>query len=484
MAGRMKSQWDFGGELFAPAEVRRVLSVSEVTTTVRRLIEERVGSVWVTGEVTNFRAQSSGHFYFAIKDVNAQLSCVCFRDEARGSRQLLKDGAKVILHGDMTVYEARGQYQLLVREVELEGMGALQAAFERLKQKLNAEGLFDSARKRPMPEFVQRIGIVTSPTGAALRDVLHVISRRHSGLEIVLAPCRVQGQGAAQEIARGIEILNECSALGRTLDVILVTRGGGSLEDLWAFNEEVVARAIFASAVPVVSGVGHEIDSTISDFVADLRAATPSAAAELITEGMWQRRAWVGQALENLIELAGTHVRDSAEQLEWIRGRIARLHPRRQLQERWQRLDDTQTALFRATRQRLARQGDHWSSLATRLFRSGPARALVLQRDGFAGIHRRFLDASRHGLVAQQQRLRVAEARLKSLSPVSVLERGFSVTRDAVTGRVLRDSAGTTAGQSLVTQLRSGEVRSVITKEGAVEKKTGPRRKSAAEPGE
>jgi exodeoxyribonuclease VII large subunit len=484
MAGRIKSQWDFGGELFAPSEVRRVLSVSEVTTTVRRLIEERLGSVWVTGEVTNFRAQSSGHLYFAIKDVNAQLSCVCFRDEARGSRHLLKDGAKVVLHGDMTVYEARGQYQLLVREVELEGMGALQAAFERLKQKLNAEGLFDAARKRPMPAFVQRIGIVTSPTGAALRDVLHVIARRHPGLEIILAPCRVQGQGAAQEIARGIGTLNECSALGRALDVILVTRGGGSLEDLWAFNEEVVARAIFASAVPVVSGVGHEIDSTISDFVADVRAATPSAAAELITEGMWRRRAWVGEALARLIELAGARVRESAEHLEWLQSRIARLHPRRQLQERWQRLDDAQTALFRATRQRLVRQGELWSGLATRLFRSRPARVLVLQREVYAEMHRRFFESARRGLLVQQQRLRVAEARLKLLSPVSVLERGFSVTRDATTGRVLRDAAETRAGQSLITQLRTGAVQSVVAAEQDAAAKPGARRKSTATPGE
>src|SRR6185436_19382795 len=196
MAGRAKSQWDFSGELFPTAEMRRVFSVTEVTATVRRLLEERVGTVWVTGEISNLRAQSSGHLYFSLKDANAQLSCVCFRDEARATRHLLADGQKVVLHGEVTVYEARGQYQLLVHEVELEGVGALQAAFERLKQKLGAEGLFATERKRPMPSFIERIGIVTSPTGAAIRDVLHVIQRRQPSLGVVIASCRVQGQGA------------------------------------------------------------------------------------------------------------------------------------------------------------------------------------------------------------------------------------------------------------------------------------------------
>src|SRR5208282_4675979 len=296
---KAKSQWDFG-ELFPPSpgsfgatsptgQARRVLSVSELTAQVRSLLEKHIGSIWVTGEVTNLRVQSSGHIYFTLKDATAQLNCVLFSREKVPHRELLADGQKVLLQGDVTVYEARGQYQLIVRAVELQGVGALQIAFEKLKQKLAAEGLFAPERKRPLPKYPQRIGLVTSPTGAAIRDVLHVVQRRNPGLEIILAPCRVQGDGAADEIAAAIRLLNEFNVAQASglrekdsqagslchIDLILVTRGGGSLEDLWAFNEEVVARAIFESAVPVVSAVGHEIDFTISDFVADVRAATP-----------------------------------------------------------------------------------------------------------------------------------------------------------------------------------------------------------------
>ena len=244
-----------------------MLSVSELTWQVKRLLETEVGEVWVTGEVTNLRLQSSGHIYFTLKDAGAQLSCVLFRGEAKAERGLLQDGAKVTLQGEVTVYEPRGQYQLRVTKVELQGIGALQAAFEKLKQKLKAEGLFAPERKRPLPRYPQRVGLVTSPTGAAIRDVLHVVERRNPALEIILAPCRVQGEGAAEEIAAAIRLLNEFNAAqgiadsqspmaenAAPIDLILVTRGGGSLEDLWAFNEEVVARAIFESAL--AGGVG------------------------------------------------------------------------------------------------------------------------------------------------------------------------------------------------------------------------------------
>src|SRR5580765_1836601 len=234
----MKSQWDFG-ELF-PAEPRvverKVLSVTELTGQIRRLLEKQMGSVWVDGEITNLRIQSSGHIYFTLKDAGAQLSCVLFRGEHQVDRALLQDGRKITAQGEVTVYEPRGQYQLRVTAVELQGVGALQAAFEKLKAKLKAEGLFALERKRPLPRYPQRIGLVTSPTGAAIRDVLHVVERRNPGLEIILAPCRVQGDGAAEEIAAAIRLLNAFNARSSRplLDLILVTRGGGSLEDLWA----------------------------------------------------------------------------------------------------------------------------------------------------------------------------------------------------------------------------------------------------------
>jgi exodeoxyribonuclease VII large subunit len=281
MSKSSQSKWDFG-ELFAEEETRDVFTVSDLTTRVKRTLENQIGQVWVEGEISNLRAQASGHMYFSIKDARAQLTCVLFRGTRVGQRELMEDGQKVVLQGDLTVYEQRGQYQLIVRAVELQGVGALQVKFEKLKAKLQAEGLFDAETKQELPRFPQRIGIVTSLNAAALRDVLHVIHRRQPSLQIILAASRVQGQGAENEIATAVGQLNRWAS-SEPLDLILVTRGGGSLEDLWSFNEEAVARAIHASSVPVVSAVGHEIDFTISDFVADARAATPSAAAEIIT---------------------------------------------------------------------------------------------------------------------------------------------------------------------------------------------------------
>ncbi len=467
MGKQTKSQWDFGGELFPAQEMRRVFSVTEITGTVRRLLEEHVGSVWVTGEVSNLRAQSSGHLYFSIKDANSQLSCVCFRDEARGSRQLIEDGRKVVLKGDVTVYEARGQYQLMVKSVELEGVGALQLAFEKLKQKLAAEGLFAEARKRPIPELVHCLGLVTSPTGAAIRDVLHVIARRHPGLAIILAPCRVQGQGAAGEIAAAIQLLNEWSDRQSAIrnpqsaiDLILITRGGGSLEDLWAFNEEVVARAIFDSRVPVISAVGHEIDFTIADFVADLRAATPSAAAELLTEGMMRQCEWIAAAAAHLFEMAREQTGAKREHHLWLVSRLARAHPRRQLHERGQRLDDLQTSLARGTKKEWRRHQLALWNFAQRLARVKPSRSLGLRRQVLTELTRRLHEDARHALDTHRQRLREMETRLRLLSPEHVLERGFSITRDAATGAVLRDASQVQPGQKLKTRLHRGEIAS------------------------
>src|ERR1700722_5901675 len=247
MPKQTTSQWDFG-ELFPVEAMRRVLSVSELTADIRRLLEKQIGQVWVTGEITNCRPQSSGHVYFTLKDAAAQLNCIVFRTDPLANRAELQDGRKIILKGEMTGYEQRGQYQLRVLAVELQGVGALQAAFEKLKEKLAAEGLFALDRKRPLPRFPQRIGLVTSPTGAALRDVLHVAQRRNPALEIIFTPCAVQGPGAAAEIAAAIVRLNQWSEIsGQKLDLILLTRGGGSLEDLWAFNEEIGVREIVNS---------------------------------------------------------------------------------------------------------------------------------------------------------------------------------------------------------------------------------------------
>ena len=439
MSKQAKSQWDFG-ELFpveAQAAGRQVLTVSELTGQVKRLLEKSVGQVWVTGEVTNLRAQSSGHIYFTLKDAGAQLSCVLFRGVAVARRELLQDGQKVLLQGDVTVYEARGQYQMIVRAVELQGVGALQIAFEKLKQKLAAEGLFALERKRPLPKYPQRIGLVTSPTGAAIRDVLHVVQRRNPGLEIILAPCRVQGQGAAEEIAAAIKLLNEFNS---TLDLILVTRGGGSLEDLWAFNEEAVARAIFESAIPVVSAVGHEIDFTISDFVADVRAATPSAAAEIITEGVFASRQLVAELTQ----------------------RMARAHPRRRMNEHLQRLDDLQAGLLRYTRQGTKERLVACQNLATRLLRVRPVQLLKQRREALVASLRRLRELAHVHLRNQRNHFEAIGARLRLLGPEQVLARGYSITTEVESGRIIRRAKDTKPGQKLKTRVKEGEIRSVV----------------------
>lgn len=462
MSRSAKSQWDFG-ELFPTAASRQVLTVSELTTRVKRLLEQQIGTVWVSGEVTNRRAQSSGHIYFTLKDANAQLSCVLFRGAAvgRGVREALQDGQKVIVRGEVTVYEARGQYQLIAQAVELQGVGALQIAFEKLKQQLAAEGLFAPERKRPLPRFPRRIGVVTSATGAALRDVWHSVQRRHPGLALILAPCRVQGEGAATEIAAAIQRLNEFSAAGgedARLDAILVTRGGGSLEDLWAFNEEAVARAIYASALPVVSAVGHEIDFTISDFVADVRAATPTAAAEILTEDMFASREWVAGARTLLRQRLARQLERTAAEFRGVIERLARAHPRRRLTEWWQRLDDGRDGLGRATRQQVRAHGIAWRHLMRRLVQSRPARQLPQHWELLRQRRHALREAARRGVREARTRLGAVGAQLRLLGPEHVLARGYSITTDAATGAILRDAARVVPGQQLKTRLAAGAV--------------------------
>ncbi len=463
MSRKAESQWDFG-ELFPPEQTRRVLTVSELTTTVRQLLEKEIGEVWVTGEVTNLRAQSSGHIYFTLKEGGAQLNCVLFRGESVSHREFLQDGQKLILRGGLTVYEPRGQYQLIVRAVEPQGVGALQLAFEKLKRKLQAEGLFAQERKRPLPRYPQRVGLVTSPTGAAIRDVLHVIQRRQPSLEIVFAPCRVQGEGAAAEIAGAIRRLNQWSLTPSPvarLDLILVTRGGGSLEDLWAFNEEIVARAIFESALPVVSAVGHEIDFTISDFVADLRAATPSAAAEIITEGAFASRQLVAEAGRRLRRLIQGRLGLERDILEQIAQRLGRLHPRRRVQEQLQYLDDLLNSLARCVRQGWRDQHTAWFNLQQRLLRLKPSAGIAQRRQEVRDWERRLREQARKSLQSGRHALSNLQARLRLLGPDNVLARGYSITTDAASGKVLRSAGEVRIGQRLKTRLKSGEVRSI-----------------------
>ncbi|MFZ9853736.1 MAG: exodeoxyribonuclease VII large subunit [Limisphaerales bacterium] len=485
-----KSQWDFG-DLFAPrsgsagptstgrtrTEVPKavevdpnppagrpaVISVSELTQGIKRHLESRFGFIRVSGEISNHRLQASGHAYFVLKDATAQLGCVLFRSQSAASRVSLRDGLKVILGGELSVYEPQGKYQLRVTSVELEGIGALQAAFERLKARLQAEGLFDAARKRPIPAFPRRVGLVTSPTGAAIRDVLHVVGRRFAGLEFVLVPVRVQGEGAAPQIAEAIGSLNEWErAHPGSLDAILVTRGGGSLEDLWAFNEEVVARAISASAVPVISAVGHEIDFTIADLVADLRAATPSAAGELLTAGYVEAVGRLSVAARRLRVLTARTILTWGQRAEsWVL-RLERRHPRRQLETRIQQLDDTMAALVRGAGRGVRDAGSQVSSVVSRLLARRPQVVLERDRRRLLDVRRRLAAAvSRHRDRLRSRSDRAAQS-LRLLSPLQVLERGYSLTFEPSTGQLVRRVEGLRPGQRLQTRLADGVVDSVV----------------------
>src|SRR6266704_1222231 len=305
-------------------QTSKVFTVSELTRNIRGTLQSKFGAVWVQGEISNYKLHPSGHQYFTLKDQRAQIACVIWRDTMAPLRQPLADGAQVQIYGMVTVFEARGQYQLNVQILQPRGVGLLQAKFVALKRKLEAEGLFAPERKRPLPKFPRRIGIITSPTGAAIRDMLNVLRRRAPWLQILINPVRVQGTGAAQEIAVAIREFAMSNEAFAPLDLIVVTRGGGSIEDLWEFNEEIVARAIFNSAVPIVSAVGHEIDFTICDFVADLRAPTPSAAAELIVPDIASLRRHMDNCARALGRELFNRVRDAQQRLDHARETLRR----------------------------------------------------------------------------------------------------------------------------------------------------------------
>ena len=467
MPRKASSQWEFG-ELFDAKETRAVLSVSELTSTVRKLLEKQIGSTWVSGEISNLRVQASGHAYFSLKDEKAQLNCVLFRGEPVAGRTALDNGVMVILQGDLTVYEARGQYQLIVRALEFQGAGALQVAFEKLKRRLDEAGYFENERKRPLPRYPQKIGIVTSPTGAALRDVLHVIERRHPSLETVLAPCRVQGQGSAVEIAGRIRSLNDWSAqqsVEQKLDLVLATRGGGSLEDLWAFNEEIVADAIYQSDLPVVSAIGHEIDFTISDFVADVRAATPSAAAELITEGVYSSMGFIDSAPETLNRLASLGFSGLADDYNKLLQRLTRSRPIRKVQDQMQRIDDLNTSLNRTASSGFRKAKQDVDFLLRRLTQIKPGDSLRRLTESNEKNLTALRSVFGHRLSEKRARLDQLQAELKLLSPDQTIARGYSITTDSESGELIRNHKNLKSGQRISTRVKSGSFSSKIENE-------------------
>src|SRR5437660_4253437 len=329
----------------------KVLTVAELTRAIRDTLETKFGAVWVQGEISNYKQHPSGHQYFTLKDSRAQIACVIFRNAPLSIRQPLADGAQVQVYGNVSVFEARGQYQLSVEIVQPRGLGLLQAKFEALKRKLEAEGLFDPARKRALPRFPKRIGIVTSPSGAAIRDMLNVLRRRAPNVQVLISPVRVQGSGAGAEIATALNELAAPSPLWEPIDVIVLARGGGSIEDLWEFNEEIVARAIFHSAIPVVSAVGHEIDFTIADFVAELRSPTPSAPAELSVSDSAELGRRVNELANCLQKYLRNFLQQNQTRLRFLSERTLARELMQRMRDAQQRLDLTTESLLRRLKQ-------------------------------------------------------------------------------------------------------------------------------------
>ena len=388
----------------------RVLTVGQLTALIEGTLESQFQAVWVSGEISEVSRPHSGHVYFTLKDSQAQIRGVIWRSTAQRLRFKIEEGQQVVCLGDIDVYPPRGSYQLVVRQVEPKGLGALQLAFQQLQQRLSAEGLFDPRHKKPLPPFPRRVGFVTSPTGAAIRDFLEVAARRFRGVQILVIPARVQGECAADEIVRGIQLANR---LRPPLDVLVVGRGGGSVEDLWCFNEEAVVRAIFASRVPVVSAVGHEIDVTLSDLAADVRALTPSEAAERVIPSADELTARLHQfqrRMNSVLRSRATAARMRLDQL--ARSRVLR-NPKSLLSDLVRRVDELDQLALRAIQRRLAAASDRVGATA---------------------------------------------ARLESLSPLAVLSRGYSVTTRASDGQIVRDSGDVQPGEEIHTRLARGEV--------------------------
>jgi len=448
-----------GDSLQLPFQERRILSVSGLNREARMLVEGGLGTVWVEGEISNLSRPSSGHFYWSLKDAQAQVRCAMFRMANRTLAFELANGRQVLVRARASVYEARGEYQLIVDYVEEAGEGALRRRFEELKRRLAAEGLFETARKRAIPAMPRRIGVVTSPTGAALRDVLIALKRRFPATAVLIYPTAVQGAGAAEEIARTLQLADRRA----DCDVLILTRGGGSLEDLWSFNEEVVARAIAALTLPIIVGVGHEIDFTIADFVADLRAPTPSQAAELAVPDQLEWRKRFALIEQQLVQ--GARRRRMAEQrrFDTLAHRLSRCHPGVQLRERQQRLDELEARLKRALERRIEQRKIRLARLTTAVAHANPAHRLAEARDRWRTAQADLRRALLRLLERTQQRLLLADRALTSLSPLATLQRGYAIVADS-DGKLLTDSAATKAGASIDVRLARGSLAATVKK--------------------
>jgi exodeoxyribonuclease VII large subunit len=438
---------------------RRVYTVGELNAAIRGILDREFPDVWVSGEISSTKLATSGHYYFTLKERDAQIRCVCFRSTHRYLKFKPQDGVAVVARGRVDVFEARGEYQLLVEFLEPQGHGALQFAFEQLKKKLASEGLFDPARKRPLPRFPRRIGIVTSPRGAVISDMLHILERRFPGLHVRLFPATVQGEGAIDEVCRGIEYFSGT----RWAELVIVARGGGSLEDLWTFNEEAVARAIAACPVPVVSAIGHETDVTIADFVADLRAPTPSAAAELVVRTREELLGSIETFRRHLSQAARYRLAMARRQadLQGIQRPLAVFH--RAVGRRLQRVDEQEYRLRERIRALVEAGSRAHRAFASRLGRYDPRPRFARDRRRLETAGASMEQRLRLDLARRSGRLQELSAKLSQLSPVHILERGYAiVTKES--GEIVTDSREAPPGSALHIRLAKGTLKANVTR--------------------
>jgi len=443
-----------------PAPARRVLTVTELTVRVRDLLEQEFFEVWVEGELSNCRVWNTGHLYFTLKDGASQVRAVIFRSALRSLKFKPADGLRVVARGRVSVYEPKGEYQLVCEHLEPHGLGALQLAFDQLKQRLQAEGLFDAARKRPLPALPRKIGIVTSLDGAAIRDIIKVLRRRYANAHLVICPARVQGQDAAPDVARALRQIARVPGV----EVVIVGRGGGSIEDLWAFNEEMVARAIARVPVPVISAVGHETDVTIADFVADLRAPTPSAAAELVVAAKDQFCSRIDTLRDRLHAAAASRVQRFSRRVHVVDSRPAFAGFRGRLVMRGRHAAELSHALARLTRAAAAAEARRVQALERRLATFDARVRLARNTTRLVESDGRLVNAVRRRHHAAAALVGNAAGRLDTLSPLAVLGRGYAVAWNADKTRVLRDAASVAPGDTVRVTLSRGEIEAKVSK--------------------
>ena len=438
---------------------RLVLSISQLNAEVSQLLSQGFAAVWVEGEISNFTCASSGHLYRTLKDAGAQVRCALFKGNAMRLKLNPRNGLKVVARGKIGLYEPRGDYQMVLDTMEEAGEGALQRQFEALKQQLQAQGLFADTHKQALPSFPRAIGVVTSPTGAAIRDIINVLKRRCPQIPVLVYPVLVQGEGAKEQIAQAIAQADR----EQRCEVLIVARGGGSIEDLWAFNEEIVAQAIYQCSLPIISGVGHEIDFTIADFVADQRAPTPSAAAELVSPDMQALQQRVQQLKLQLWRFQQRQLQSAYQQVQQLSQRLNQQRPTQKLQQKAQRLDELDLRLNAAIQRRLQQQHLRLTHLQTRLQQRSPQRQLQQQHAQLERLQTRLQRALQQRMDKAHSRFVLQVSKLKTLSPLATLERGYSITQNAQ-GHVITQAAQVSVGETLITRVVQGQIESVVTK--------------------